>query len=50
MNEVMFKKLSKVQEPTKHPYFQEIYDNYIKICELNENIRRKELLKGIKQN
>lgn len=49
MNEHLFKKLSKVQEPADHPELRDMYENYIRICEINENIRREELLRGCKQ-
>lgn len=38
-----------VKQPTNNPDLRDLYENYIKICEVNENIRRENLLKGIKE-
>jgi len=42
MNQFLFKKLSKIEEPS-NPELRELYTNYIKVSELNENIKREEL-------
>lgn len=43
MNLQLFKKLRQVREPGDNPELQELYNNYIRVSELNENIRRQEL-------
>ena len=50
MNKYMFKKLSQVEEPSFNPELQDLYKNYIKVAEMNENIKREELTGKLRGN
>lgn len=43
----MFKKINmaRPKQEVANPEINSLFSNYIKICELNENIRRTELIK-----